>query len=119
MPDQRVPQHVHPVLLGEIDEPVGALPFPVDAVGPDHAPLHRVLAGDGIELARDQVQLRRQLLVKCLVADSDPDAKIPAKGMRQSRGLLRPGHGLVFRQCNAGSDAGDVAEQGTSGWRRW
>ncbi len=112
-----MPQHVHPVPAGEIDEPVGALPLPVDAIGPDHAPLHRVLGGDGIELARDEVQLRGDLLVERLVADRHADAKCLAKGLRESRGLQRLGNGKALRQGEA-ANGRDVAEQGAPGQRR-
>ncbi len=100
---------------GEIHQPVGALPLPVHAVGTDHAPLHRVLARDRVELARDEIELRGDLVVQRLVADGDADAEGLVPGGGQPRCFRGPGDGIEFREAKGTDGQRAIAQQFASG----
>ena len=98
VPDERVADHLHLILLAEGDELVGGLEVEGAGFGVDDFPLQDVFRGDGVELRGDQGGRGSILFGKLRLIQRGSDAEVGGEG-----GL----EGLLGRQRGAGDKQGE------------
>ena len=91
VPHQGVAAHLDTVLAAEVRDLVGILPVELALAGLGGLGFHRVLGGDAVELAEDDLDLVRFRDVA--VVHGDTDLEVVLVGVLQAVGGLRDGAG--------------------------